>query len=53
MGDLDPHVYAVAEEAFKKMERYALTLRIKLLKYNSNITLVSVGRDSIMSIFAI
>ena len=26
MGDLDPHVYAVAEEAFKKMERYALTM---------------------------
>ena len=22
MGDLDPHVYAVAEEAFKRMERY-------------------------------
>ena len=21
MGDLDPHVYAVAEEAFTKMER--------------------------------
>ena len=21
MGDLDPHVYAVAEEAFKRMER--------------------------------
>ena len=22
MGDLDPHVYAVAEGAFKRMERY-------------------------------
>jgi myosin-5 len=22
MGDLDPHIYAVAEEAFAKMERY-------------------------------
>ena len=21
MGDLDPHIYAVSEEAFKKMER--------------------------------
>ena len=38
MGDLDPHVYAVAEEAFKKMERYALTMRInRLHNYNSNI----------------
>jgi myosin-5 len=22
MGDLDPHIYAVSEEAFTKMERY-------------------------------
>ena len=26
MGDLDPHIYAVAEEAFTKMERYFLNL---------------------------
>ena len=24
MGDLDPHIYAVAEEAFAKMERWEL-----------------------------
>ena len=24
MGELDPHIYAVSEEAFTKMERYLI-----------------------------
>ena len=28
MGDLDPHIYAVAEEAFTKMERYDTVVKL-------------------------
>ena len=31
MGDLDPHVYAVAEEAFKRVERYSIILLVRTL----------------------
>ena len=33
MGDLDPHVYAVAEEAFKRMERYLVLVNSEYIKY--------------------
>ena len=32
MGDLDPHVYAVAEEAFKRMERYLMLVKSEFIK---------------------
>lgn len=28
MGDMDPHIFAVAEEAYKQMARYTITLCI-------------------------
>ena len=30
MGELDPHIYAVSEEAFTKMERYLIIYCYKL-----------------------
>ena len=32
MGDLDPHVYAVAEEAFKRMERYLTLVKSEFIE---------------------
>ena len=32
MGDLDPHVYAVAEEAFKRMERYLVLIKSECIE---------------------
>lgn len=32
MGDLDPHIFAVAEEAYTKMERLVLVVNIASLQ---------------------
>lgn len=35
MGDMDPHIFAVAEEAYKQMARYWMSLRVQLNGYNT------------------
>lgn len=35
MGDMDPHIFAVAEEAYKQMARCCMSLWVQLIGYNT------------------
>jgi len=43
MGDLDPHIYAVAEEAFAKMERYLTFFSVRVKTRICDFSLLIVG----------